>query len=112
METNKNTLHENLSAVNNAENSKVNSYAEAYKQQTQEILNNPNTTFSEFVEEQSVATDIARLWWLKPWALLKEQLTALWLYNKTVNNNVDFQEENNSIFKAPWKTVQLAWLAS
>jgi hypothetical protein len=60
METNKNTLHENLTAVNNADY-KLNSYAEAYKQQTQEIVNNSNTTFSEFVKEQELATDIARL---------------------------------------------------
>jgi hypothetical protein len=61
METKKYTLPENLTPANNVDNKGVNQYAEAYKQRAFEILTDKNTTFSEFVEEQSIATDIARL---------------------------------------------------
>jgi len=114
METIKNTSYE---AVNNVEYSnesarKVNTYAEKYQQLTLDILENPNTQFSEFIKEQSLATDIARLWGLKQWALLKEQLSALGLYDKQKPvNNESFvwkeQKEQGSVFWAPNMTVQL-----
>ena len=109
------TIEQKLTAVNNAEYDKnhTNKYVEAYKSRTLEILNNPKTTFSEFIEEQSMATDIARLGWLKSWAMLKEQLSMLWLHNKSNQkpiNNVEQKE--NSIFWAPNKTVVLSWLAA
>ncbi len=87
---------------------KINQYAENYKQKALEILTNPKTTFSEFIEEQARATDISRLWWLKPWAMLKEQLNYLWL-----KSFVNWTEAvNNSIFEAPNRTILLGGQAA
>jgi len=38
----------------------LNETEESYKLKTLEILNNENTSFSEFTKEQSIATDISR----------------------------------------------------
>ena len=110
--------NEQLTAVNNAEyqqekvdnKNSTNKYVDNYKNKTLEILENQEIKFSEFIDEQSVATDISRLWWLKQWAMLKEQLSILWLYKKSDKSKEQVEAANN-IFWAPNKTIQLWWLA-
>jgi len=101
------TIKQNLTAVNNAEyqhknvENKTNSYTEEYKAKTLEILENPNTTFSEFIDEQSKATDIARLGWLKPWAMLPEQLKYVFWWLQSFKNTEKQEPVNNWINSAP-----------
>ena len=104
------TIETKLTAANNAEykNNSTNKYVEEYKKQTLEILQNPNTTFSEFIDEQSIATDLSRLWWIKKWAMLKEQLSYLNLYNKGQQKQVE-SVNNTSINLAPNLTTKLWW---
>jgi len=107
------TIEQKLTAVNNAEykDNSTNKYVEEYKKVTLEILENPNTTFSEFIEEQALATDISRLGWLTPWAMLKEQLKALDLYKKA-SSKEKMQAVNNSITWAPnLEPKILGWVA-
>jgi len=108
------TIETKLTAANNAEykNNSTNNYVENYKKQTLEILQNPNTTFSEFIDEQSIATDISRLWWLKSGAMLKEQLSSLWLFQKGQNVEKEEAVNNLNFMWAPNKTVVLWWLAA
>lgn len=115
MRTINTTSFETLKTLNNTDyKNTTNKYAEAYKTKALEILNNPETTFKEFTQEQAIATDISRLGWLAPWAMLKEQLKYLWLdsFNQKPVNNTEQKEEQNSIFWAPNKTVVLWWLAA
>jgi len=98
-------------AANNAEYqpNSTNKYVEKYQKQTLEILQNPNTTFSEFINEQSIATDLSRLWWIKKWAMLKEQLSYLNLYNEGQQKQEKLQVVNNRLTWAPDLEPKILW---
>jgi len=75
-----------------------------------EVLWEQKINFADMLAEQSVETDIARLTWAKPGAMLRDQLSLLWLHNKwTSEKTKNIEVANNSIFGSPDKTVQLWW---
>ncbi len=106
----------NLTAINNAEN-KYNSTtntSNTYKTQILEILDDPKTTLSDFIDEQFTAIALSRLLWLKPWSMLVEQMKYLfWWLNK--QNKAEYPKiiSNISFTWAPnLEPKVLGWLAA
>jgi hypothetical protein len=58
------------------------------------------------IREQHIATDLSRLFWKNPWAMLKEQLSNLWLSFDTVKETAV-----NNISKWVW-TIKLSGQAA
>jgi hypothetical protein len=70
-------------------------------------------SFSNIIEEQSIATDLSRKFWKKG-AMLSEQLAMLWLYDKwkpaEIKNIIEVA--NNTTFWAPNNmTIPLWWFS-
>ncbi len=79
-------------------------------QDVAEILDDRWWDFSDFVDGQSDATDLARKLWARPWAILREQLNYLWLRDNNHNQwlgIVENRETPSSTFGSPWRTVTL-----
>jgi hypothetical protein len=104
-------ITEKTASVNNS----VSNILEWVKQnqytRQKEVLWNEKISFSNIVEELSIATDLSRKFW-KEGAMLSEQLAMLWLYDKwkpaEIKNRIDVA--NNTTFWPPHITIPLGWL--
>jgi len=115
----KTTINTSYEAVNNTEYSTesaktLNTYAENYKTQAFEIINNSNTTFSEFIDNSAMEWRLLRILSFNKNSnkqkaqLLLEQVKYLKNQKpvkKEVVNNVNF-----GMGAPKGMTVKLAWL--
>ncbi len=78
-----------------------------FNKRLNDILKPDNYDFWDMIDEQSMATDISRLIWAKPWAMLEEQLSSLWLYKQKQVCENSLQSSNDNTFWAPNKILPL-----